>query len=113
MSAGPSLAASLLPLAHCQKAGLFYSHYFGRYLSDLAQLDPLPLFSRGSTCYSDRLHDFYVTISRCYREAYVNSLFPCTAGLWNSLPIKCFPLTYDLNGYKSTINRHLLTVGSF
>ena len=26
---------------------------------------------------------------------------------------ECFPLTYDLNGRKSRINRHLLTVGSF
>ena len=33
--------------------------------------------------------------------------------LWNSLPIKCFPLTYDLSGSKSRISRHLLTVGSF
>ena len=29
------------------------------------------------------------------------------------LPIECFPLTYDLYGFKSRINRHLLTVGSF
>ena len=27
--------------------------------------------------------------------------------------IKCFPLTYDLNGFKFKINRHLITVGSF
>ena len=33
--------------------------------------------------------------------------------LWNFLPIKCFPLTYDLNGFKSRINRHLLIVDSF
>ena len=33
--------------------------------------------------------------------------------LWNSLPIECFPLTYNLNGFNSRINRHLLTVGSF
>ena len=26
---------------------------------------------------------------------------------------KYFPLTYDLSGFKSRINRHLLTVGSF
>ena len=36
-----------------------------------------------------------------------------TARLWNSVPIKCFPLTYNVNGFKSRINRHLLTVGSF
>ena len=66
-----------------------------------------------STCYSDRLHDFSVTIPRCYKDVYVNSFFPRTARLWNSLPIECFPLTYHLNGFKSRINRHLLTVGSF
>ena len=58
---GPSLAASLKPLAHCQNLAslsLFYSYYFGRFSSELAQLVPLP-FSRGrSTRYSDRLHDF-------------------------------------------------------
>ena len=43
----------------------------------------------------------------------VNNFFPHTARLRNSLPLECFPLTCDLNGFKSRINRHLLTVGSF
>ena len=47
-------------------------------------------------CYSDVLHHFSVTITRSYKEVYVNSFFPRTARLWNSLPIKRFPLTYDL-----------------
>ena len=47
------------------------------------------------------------------KDVYVNSFFPRTVRLWNSLPIECFPLTYDLNGFKSRINRHLLTAGSF
>ena len=54
-----------------------------------------------STRSSDRLHDFSVTISRCYKDAYVNSFFPRTARAWNSLPLECFPLTYDLSGFKS------------
>ena len=62
---GPSLADSLEPLAHRQNVAslsLFYRYYFGRCSSELAQLVPL-LFSRGrSTRYSDRLHDFSVTI---------------------------------------------------
>ena len=66
-----------------------------------------------STCYSDRLHNFSVTIPKCYKDVYVNSFFPRTARLWNSLPIEYFPLTYDLSGFNSRINRHLLTVGSF
>ena len=113
---GPSLAASLEPLAHCRNVAslsLFYRYYFGRCSSELAQLVPLP-YSRGrSTRYSDRLHDFSVTIPRCYKDVYVNSFFPRAARLWNSLPIECFPLTYDLSGFKSRINRYLLTVGSF
>ena len=65
---GPSLSASLEPLVHCRNVtslSLFYRYYFGRCSSELAQLVPLP-FSRGrSTRYSDRLHDFSVTICRC------------------------------------------------
>ena len=79
---GPSLAASLEPLDHCRNVAslsLFYRYYFGRCSSELAQLVPLP-FSRGrSTRYSDRLHDFSVTIRRCYKDVYVNSFFPGTA----------------------------------
>ena len=110
----PSLAASLEPLAQWQNVAslsLFYSYYFGR--SEPAQLLPLP-YSRGrSIRYSDRLHDFSVTIPRCYKDVYINSSFPHTARLWNSLPIECFPLPYDLSGFKSRINRHLITIGDF
>ena len=108
---GPSLATSLEPLAHHQNVAslsLFYRYYFGRCSSELAQLVPLP-FSRGrSTCYSDRMHDFSVTIPRCYKDLYVNSSLPRTTRLWNSLPIESFLLTYDLNGSnKSRINGDL------
>ena len=113
---GPSLAASLEPLAHRQnvaRLSLLYSYYYGRCSSELAQLVPLP-FSKGrSTRYSDKWHDHSVTITRCYKGVYVNRFFPCRARLWNSLSIECPPLTYNLNGFKSRINTHLLTVGSF
>ena len=91
---GPSLAASLEPLAHRRNVAslsLFYRYYFGRCSSELAQLVPLP-FSRGrSTRYSDRLNDFSVTIPRCYKDVSVNSFFPGTTRLWNSLAVECFP----------------------
>ena len=113
---GLSLAASLETLAHCWNVAslsLFYRYYFDRCSSELAQLVPLP-YSRGrSTRYSDRLHDFSVTIPRCYKDVYVNSFFPRTARLWNSLPKECFPLTYDLSGFKFRIRRHLLKYFSF
>ena len=113
---GPLLVTCLEPLAHglyVASLSLFSRYDFGRCSSELAELVPLP-YSRGrSTRYSDRLHDFSVTIPRCYKDIYVNSSFSRIARLWNSLPVKCFPLTYDLNGFKSRINRHLLTAGSF
>ena len=59
------------------------------------------------TLYSDILHDFSVTILRCYKDAYLNNFFLCTAKLWNSLSRECFPLI------KPRINRHLLSVRCF
>ena len=113
---GLSLAASLEPLAHHQNVaslGLLYRYHFGRCSLELAELVPLPFSQGRSTYYSDKLHDFSVTIPRCYKDVYVNSFFPRTAKFWNSLAIEWFPLTYNRNGFKSKINRHLLTVGSF
>ena len=98
---GPSRAASLEPLDHRRnvaRSSLFYRYYFGRYSSELAQLFLLPYSLGRSTRYFDRLHDFPVTIPRCYKDVHVNSCFPHTGRLWNSLPIDCFSLTYGLSG---------------
>ena len=112
---GPSRATSLEPLAYRQNVAslrIFYWYYFGNvHLVKVIR-------------YSDRLHDFSVAIPRCYKDVYVRSFFPRTAKPWNCLPLECFPLIYDLSdvksrinrhvfGFNSTINRHLLAVGSF
>ena len=90
-------------------AKMFYRCYFGRLLCYWFHF----LILEGG------LHDILVDcmiisvfIPRCYKDVYVKSFFPRTARLWNALPVECFPLTYDLSGFKSRINRHLLTVGS-
>ena len=96
---GPSLAASLEPLVHRRNVAslsLFYRYYFGRCSSQVAPLVPLPFSRERSTRYSDRLHDFSVTIPRCYKDVYVNSFFPRTV-------IECFPFTCNQNGFKSRI----------
>ena len=54
-----------------------------------------------------------VSLKALAEDVYVNSFFSRTARLWNSLPIECFCLTYNLNGFKPRINRNLLSVGSF
>ena len=98
---GPSLAASLEPLAHRRNVAslsLFNRYYFGRCSLELAQLVLLPFSQVRSTRYFDRLHDFSITIPICYKNVYVNSFFPRTARLWNSLSLECFPFTLDLSG---------------
>ena len=66
---GLSLAASREQLAHCQitaSVSLFQRYYYCRYSSEQAQLVPIT-FSQGMyTCYSDRMHNFFVAIPRCY-----------------------------------------------
>ena len=37
-----------------------------------------------------------LAIPKCHKNVYVNSSVPRTAKLWNSLPIECYPLNYDL-----------------
>ena len=112
---GLSLAASLEPLTHHRNVAslsLFYRYYLGRFSSELAQLVPLS-FSLGG------LHviliDCMIFLSP-FLDATKMSMSTVSflaQLLWNCLPIECFPLTYDLRGFKSRINRHLLTVGSF
>ena len=115
-SVGPLLSAFLESLACCwnvASCSLFCRYYFVRCSSGLAQLVPLLCSCVNCTCYSDRLDDFPVTIPRCYKDVFVNNFFPRTTKFWNSLPIECFPLTYDLNGFKARSNGHLLSVVSF
>ena len=89
-TSGPSLAASLEPLAYywnVASLGLFYKYYFVRCSSELAQLVSLPYSRERSTPYFNRLHAFSVKFPRYYKDIYVNSFFPCTSRLWNFLPI--------------------------
>ena len=64
---GPSLAASLEPLAHIWNVpswSPFYMYYFGRCSSELVELVPLSYSLEWSTRYSDRLHDFFCHYSK-------------------------------------------------
>ena len=113
---GLSLAASLGPLAHRGNAASLSLFYIYITSVDVLQkwlnwFDFLFL-EVGLLFFFYGLHDFSITILRCYKDVYVNSFFPRPARLWNSLPIEWFPLIY-FSGFKSRINRHHLTVGSF
>ena len=98
---GTTLVASRQPLAHRRNVAswsLFYGYYFVRCATELAGLVSLHYSREKSTLYPGRLHDCFVTVTRCYKDGYVNNVFPHTAKLWNSLPAESFLLTYDLSG---------------
>ena len=91
----PSCAASLEPLAHRRNAvfsvGIFlvdvhlnWLNWFNFFIFEVSLL----VFLIDCT-----------TIPRYYKYVYVNRFFPraarILAHLWSSLPIECFPLTYD------------------
>ena len=62
-------------------SSLFYSYYFRRCSSELAELVPVPHTRVRFIHYFNTLYDFSVTNPRCYKDVYVNSFFPRTAGL--------------------------------
>ena len=68
----PSLAAPLEPLTYRRNVASFYLfyrlNYFGRCLSVLDELVPLPPSRGRSTRYCNRLNDFSVAISGCYKD---------------------------------------------
>ena len=100
------ITASFERMGHHQSvssAGLFCRYYFGRCSFQLTELVPPPPSCRRSIFYSNRFH----------KDVYDNSFFPCPARLWNSLPIECFHLTYDLNGFKSKLIDNIFSLGYF
>ena len=114
-SVSPSLAAFLEPLTHRWNVvvlSLLYKYYSGKCSSELAQLLLLPHSWGSSTRYSDNCMIFllpFLDITRMFRST-ISFLAQLDS---NSLPMECFTLTYDLNGFKSRIKVHLLIVASF
>ena len=111
MTVGLSFAAAL-GLAHRRNVAslsLFYRYYFSNVLQNRCNWFHFFFLEEGLLVI---LIDCTIFLSRFLDVTRMS--MPTVSFFaqldWNSLPIKCFPLTYDLSGFKSRINRHLLTV---
>ena len=107
---GPTLAATLQPLSHRRDVAslsLFYKYYHGRCSAELLSLVPPPKVAKRVTRLSANSHPFTVAVPTCKKSFYSSSFFPRTSVLWNSLPLSCFPDSYDLHSFKSRANRFL------
>ena len=107
----PTLAASLEPLALLRNVAS-QQNYFDVHLN-CGRIVSIPYSCRRFTLCSDIFDDFYVLFPRWYNYVYINSFFPRTARLWNSLFAECFPFTYDLKGFQSRVGRHLSSLFGF
>ena len=120
-----TLDVSLQTVAHHQNRDrliLFCRYYFGRWrcLDELAELVPLRHSCGRSTHSSKLLHDFYFTILDftrfsmstviSFRLSFSASFVPKLASA--TLSARCFLLTYVLNGFKSRVNIHLISVNA-
>ena len=88
---------------------LFYRYYHGKCSTELANIVPRPLTFSRSTRLQSSSHCYQVTIPRCRTSYYASSFFPRISGLWNSLPLSCFPPSYNLQSFKKSIFVHLAT----
>ena len=107
---GPDLASGLPPLSHRRDVAslsLFYKCYNGACSLELASLVPPPKFFSRATRLSVTSHPYTVEVPKCKKSFYANSFFPRTSILWNSLPIECFPDSYNIQIFKSRVNQHL------
>ena len=109
---GPTLAAKLQPLSlrrDVASLSLFYKYYHGHCSKELSSLVPGALVHTRLTRHSLRSHPFSVAIPFSKKRRYTRSFFPRTSKLWNSLPSSCFPKSYNLQHFKSSANRYLVS----
>ena len=110
---GPKFAANLQSLHHRRNVAslcLFYRYYNGMCSSELFDLVPPNKVFNRCTRLATNSHPFTVEVPSCQKKFYAASFFPRTSVMWNSLPLSCFPDSYNLNRFKSRVNRYLLTL---
>ena len=111
---GDSLFTTLQPLSHRRNVAslsLFYRYYNGKCSQELQKMVPCCKTFGRNTRYSTRVqknHPHFLQVEGIYPKYHMDSFFPRTASLWNTLPSDCFPDSYDLDFFKKRVNKFLL-----
>ena len=110
---GDSLFSTLQPLSHRRNVAslaLLYRYYNGRCSNELQEMvPPRKTFAR-NTRFSVNVHPHFLEVNTSVQNFHMQSFFPRTATLWNSLPSHCFPEHYNLASFKRRVNKSLLSV---
>ena len=109
---GDELFSSLQPLSHRRDVAslsLFYRYFHGKCSEELHSLvPPIKEFTRSTRfAKSTTSHPYYLDPPRSRCMYHSNSFFPRTTAKWNSLPGECFPAEYNVDLFKSKVNKFL------
>ena len=108
----PELTANLESLEHRRRVGdlaLFYRYFHGKCSSDLARLIPPRAVHNRSTRRATATHPYAVQLSTPRTSLFKDSFIWRTSSLWNDLPGVVFPSEYNLQRFKSNVNRYYRT----
>ena len=109
---GDDLFSSLQPLSHRRNVAslsLFYRYFHGKCSDELHSLvPPIREFTR-STRFSESAssHPYFLKLPRTRCAFHANSFFPRTSAMWNAPSTECFPAEYNLDLFKSKVNKFL------
>ncbi len=106
----PSLTNNLASLSHRRSVSclsLYYRYYNGRCSNELSGCIPPPLVltANRQSRFTDRSHQFAVTVPTCRTSLGKSSFFSRVSATWNALPAHVFPQEYNLQTFKRRINK--------
>ena len=102
----PNLTKSLQPLSHRRLVGylsIFYRDFHGHCSQEIRDIISVPLSRVRSTRSSTHSHPFQDSLPNPQTLSHKSSFIPRTCNFWNVLPTSCFPESYNLPSFKSTI----------
>ena len=108
----PELTKNLESLDHRRKVGdlaLFYRYFHGRCSADLARSIPPRAVHSRSTRRATAAHQYQVQLTTPRTSLFKDSYMWRTSSLWNGLPEAVFPREYNLQRFKTNVNRHFRT----
>ena len=106
------LTKNLDSLEHRRQVGdltLFYRYFHGKCSADLALLIPPRAANSRNTRRTTAAHPYVVKLSTPRTSLFKNSFIWRTSSLWNDLPEVVFPNEYNLQRFKTNVNRFLRT----
>ena len=106
------LYSTLPPLVHrryVSSLSLFYRYLNGKCSSELHSLVPPKKESARETRLATNSHEHTLVKPAVQKKCLEQSFIPRTTKQWNALQSECFPEKYDLDAFKSNVNRFLLS----